>query len=109
MDFNFKCRKRERAIAAEVANELYTALKPAMDARTHDAQSLIDENRGLIAHVFGMACERHQLTTEAEAARVFGYIPAALADLLRRVEISVVSSRKFRSILARRPPPPVLN
>jgi hypothetical protein len=108
MDFNFKCRKRERAIAAEVANELYTALKPAMDARTHDAQSLIDENRGLIAHVFGMACERHQLTTEAEAARVFGYIPAALADLLRRVE-DLRSQLEKIPVYSGETPPPVLN
>jgi hypothetical protein len=33
-----------------------------------------------------MACERHQLTNEASAKRVFDYIPAALADLLRRFE-----------------------
>jgi hypothetical protein len=83
MDLNFKRRARERRIAAEVANELFHALRPAMNAGA-DAQTLIDENRGLIAHIFGMACDRHQLATEAEATRVFAYIQPALADLARR-------------------------
>jgi hypothetical protein len=86
MDLNFKRRARERRIAAEIANELYAALKPTMDARVHSAQSLIDQNRGLIAHLFGLACERHQIATHAAAARVFGYLPSVLADLTRRVD-----------------------
>jgi len=79
-----------------------------MDARTHDAQSLIDENRGLIAHTFGLVCERHQLTTEAEAARVFSYIPAALADLLRRFEDLDRQLEKI-PVYSGETPPPVLN
>lgn len=41
--------KHERAIAAEVAQELFKGLTPAMDAGA-DAETLISENRGLIAH-----------------------------------------------------------
>ena len=88
MDLNFKRRACERAIAAEVADELYEALRPAMDAAGPfaDASKFMEENRGLIAHIFGLACERHQLTSEAEAARVLGFVPPVLADLRRRFD-----------------------
>ena len=33
-----------------------------------------------------LACERHHIANEASAARVLGYIPSALADLMRRVD-----------------------
>jgi hypothetical protein len=69
-----------------VAHELFAALKPAMDAGVADAKTLIDENRGLIAHIFGLACERHQVGTEAAAARILSYIGPALADMKRRTD-----------------------
>src|ERR1035437_9382602 len=69
-----------------VAHELFAALKPAMDAGVADAKTLIDENRGLIAHIFGLACERHQVGTEAAAARILSYIEPALADQERRFD-----------------------
>lgn len=85
MDLNFKRRARERGIAAEVANALYEALRPAMDAAgpAADPAAFMEQNRGLIAHLFGLACERHHLATEAEATRVLNYIPQVLADLRR--------------------------
>jgi hypothetical protein len=85
MDLNFKRRARERRIAAEIANELYHALRPAMD-KGPDAETLMAENRGLVAHIFGIACERHQLATEAAAARVLAYVPSVLAEMNRRFE-----------------------
>jgi hypothetical protein len=85
MDLNFKRRAKERAIAAEVVNEFYELLRPAMDAGT-DAQTLIDENRAQMAHIFGTACERHRLADEAAVARVFGHIQPTLASLRRRFE-----------------------
>jgi hypothetical protein len=57
-----------------------------MDSGIADGATLMEANKGLVAHIFGTACERHKLTTEAQAARVFGYIAPALADLLRRFE-----------------------
>jgi hypothetical protein len=83
MDLNFRRRKIERGIAGEVVNELFAALKPTMDARAHTAESLIDENKPLIVHLFGLACERHQLTAES-ATRVLHYLPKIAGDLERR-------------------------
>ena len=73
-------------IAAEIAHELYAALTPAMDAGDGDAKTLLNENHGLIAHIFGLACERHQVGTEAAAARILSYIEPALADRQRRFD-----------------------
>jgi hypothetical protein len=66
MVFNLKRRARERAIAAEIANELYFAWKPAMEAGA-TADALMTEHRQTFAHVFAAACERHGLQSEAEA------------------------------------------
>lgn len=85
MDLNVKRRARERLIAAEIANELFAALKAIMDAGT-TPQRLIDEHRGLMAHVFALGCERHQLSTKPEMERVFAYIIPALADARRNAE-----------------------
>ena len=104
MDLNFKRRARERRIAAEVANELYQALKPAIDAAgpAADAKKLMDENRGLMAHIFGLACDRHDVATEAEGARIFSYIKPALADLQRRFDHV---NRQFAKLDEVRPAP----
>ncbi len=85
MDWNLKRRARERRIAAEVVDEVYAALKSALDSGA-DAQILINEKRELVARIFALACERHQLTNEAAASRVFAYLVPVLADLHRRLE-----------------------
>jgi hypothetical protein len=83
MDLNLRRRARERAIAAEVVNELFETLRPAMDAGA-DPVMLIAEHRPLVAHIFGAACERNGLQTEAEVKRAFAYIAPTVASLNRR-------------------------
>lgn len=78
MDLNFERRKREMAIAREVAEAFYRAVKSAIDAGVTDTNKLQAENRDALAHHFGMICQRHQLG-EADAKRVFGYAPRAIA------------------------------
>src|ERR1035437_5284248 len=71
MRLNLKQGARERRIAAEAVNEIFVALKPALDAArpAADAAKFMEENRGLIAHIFGLACDRHRGVTEGEATR----------------------------------------
>ena len=88
MGLNLKQGARERRIAAEAVNEIFVALKPALDAArpAADAAKFMEENRGLIAHIFGLACDRHRVVTEAEATRVFARVEPALADLRCRFD-----------------------
>jgi hypothetical protein len=79
IDFNFKRSARERAIAAEIANDLYRTFQPAMESWATADFLLAAENRATFAHIFGAACERNGLQTEAEATRVLNYVPKAMA------------------------------
>jgi hypothetical protein len=61
---------------------LYAALKPAMDSGITDGATLMEANKGLVAHIFGTACERHKLTTEgAGGARLRLYCAGARRPL----------------------------
>lgn len=88
MDWNLARRARERGIAAEIASSLFEALKPAMDAAGPNADpgEFMEKNLGLVAHIFALASERHNLANEVAAARVFSYIAPVLADLRRRFD-----------------------
>ena len=76
MDTNLRRRSHERAIAAEVANELFRALGPAMMP-----ESLGEKNRDVVERVFGDAFDRHGVAAEASGARILAYVPAELARL----------------------------
>jgi hypothetical protein len=82
MDLNIARAKREKAIAQEVANELYALTQPTMDIGG-DVTPLLQLH---LPHIFGKACERHSLQTEAECQRVFGYVTPALASLNQRFQ-----------------------
>jgi len=72
---NFK-RKRELAIASEIANELFRALGPAMMP-----ESLGEKNRDVVEKVFGDAFDRHGVVAESSGARILGFVPSMLAKL----------------------------
>jgi hypothetical protein len=74
MDLNFKRRSRERAIASEIANELYHALGPAMP-------EALAENRDVVCETFARVFDRHGIVTEASGSRILAYVPKVLADL----------------------------
>jgi hypothetical protein len=76
MDTNLRRRSRERAIAAEVANELFRALGPAMMP-----ESLGEKNREVVERVFDSMFDKHGIVTEASGARILGFVPSMLAKL----------------------------
>jgi hypothetical protein len=75
MDFNLKRRAFEQAVAADVAAELFRALGPGIPIADHSET---------VCRVFGAGLDRHQITTEAAAARILGFVPKYLADLNRQ-------------------------
>jgi hypothetical protein len=72
-DWNLKRRKSERAVAAEIANELHRTLSPTRP-------EALAEKSDVICKVFGDAFDRHGIT-ESAAERVLSYVPAILADM----------------------------
>ena len=77
MDVNLRRRARERAIAAEIANEL--ALSPAMQGGL--TPEALSDNSSLVCEVFGRVFDRHQIVDEGAAERILGYVPKVLAGL----------------------------
>jgi len=76
MDLNLARRKRERAVAHEVADAFLQAT---------DASALASAE--LLAHHFALVCERLSFVpTEASASRVLGYTSKEIARRARVVE-----------------------
>jgi hypothetical protein len=68
-------RKRERAIASEVANELFRVLGAIRP------EELVGENRDVVERIFGHAFDRHGVVAEASGARILEFVPKVLASL----------------------------
>jgi hypothetical protein len=88
-DFNLKRRKREQAIAAEIANELHRALGPIMP-------EALAKNSDVVCAVFGRVFDRHHVVSEASGARILEYVPKILAgmnqsfaDLNRKLDAAI--------------------
>src|ERR1019366_8789888 len=88
---DLKRRKKEQAVAAEIANEIHRQLGPVMP------EALAVKN-DVICKVFGDAFDRHGIT-ESAAERILHYVPKELAamnnkfaELQRRVDAAVRSS-----------------
>src|ERR1035437_2911877 len=100
MDVNLRRRARERAIAAEIANEL--ALSPAMQGGL--TPEPLSDNSSLVCEVFGRVCDRHQVVTEDAGARILEYVPKVLAklnlkfaDLNRQLDAAIRQTRTIGS------------
>jgi hypothetical protein len=77
MDINLARRKCERKIAADVASEFLRA-----------APSTAGWPPELLAHHFGVVCERLEIApTEAEAKRILKYVSDDIARLRRKADI----------------------
>ncbi len=77
MDLNLKRRKRERAIASEVAAEFLREIRSSEQLAPPE----------ILAHHFGRACLRmNVLLTEPEVARIFAYVEKSLARENRKVD-----------------------
>lgn len=95
--FDFSRRSRERQAAVETVDEVFAALKPAMDAnRSTDPAELIERYRGTIAVIFGSACERNKLQTETSARRAFDLIEPELRGRAQAVDRIAESMRPPR-------------
>lgn len=75
LDVNLTRRKFEQSVAADVAEQLFCALGPGIP---------IEDRRETVCRVFGEGLDRHNISTEAAAARILHFIPAKLADINRR-------------------------
>jgi hypothetical protein len=73
IEMDFKRRKHERAVAAEIANEIHRALGPAMPE--------VGENRDTVCRIFADAFDRHQVVSEASGERILKCVPKILAGL----------------------------
>jgi hypothetical protein len=78
MDLNLKRRKADRAIAREVAEQLFSAVRSGLS----DGATAVPVE--LIAHHFGIVCKRHELD-EAAALRVYGYVNRSLKEIRREL------------------------
>jgi hypothetical protein len=79
MDLNFKRRRADRAIAREVAEQLFSAVRSGLS----DGATAVPVE--LIAHHFGTVCKRHELD-EAAALRVYGYVNGSLKEIRRELD-----------------------
>jgi hypothetical protein len=68
-------RTRERAIAAEIADELHRVLGPILP------QDLAGKNGDIVRGVFGDAFDRHGIINETVAARILARVPKVLARM----------------------------
>jgi hypothetical protein len=89
---DLKRRKKEQAIAAEIANEIHRQLGPTMP------EELAVKN-DVICEIFGDAFDRHSIT-ESAADRILAFVPAYLAglnlkfaELNRKLDAAVRGSR----------------
>jgi hypothetical protein len=80
---DLKRRKKEQAVAAEIANEIHRQLGPTMP------EELAVKN-DVICEIFGDAFDRHSIT-ESAADRILAFVPVVLADLNR--EYAELNSR----------------
>jgi len=69
---NLKRRKREQAIANEIAHELHRALGTIMP-------SALAQNSDVVCKVFGEAFDRNRIVDESAGARILAYVPKELA------------------------------
>jgi hypothetical protein len=76
---DFKRRKYEQAIAAEIAQELHACLGSTMMP-----EDLVGQNRDVVCEVFGRVFDRHQVVSEVSGARILGYVPKLLANAARK-------------------------
>jgi hypothetical protein len=89
MDVNLRRRARERAIASEIANELYRELGPILP-------EMLATKNAVIHKVFADAFDFHSVTDEPSAGRILAHVPKALAghnlkfaELQRRLDAAV--------------------
>jgi len=71
---DLKRRKKEQAVAAEIADEIHRQLGPTRP-------EALGENREIVCGIFADAFDRHQVVSEASGARILGYVPKILAGL----------------------------
>ena len=71
---DLKSRKREKAIANEIANELHRALGPIMP-------EALAKNSDVVCKVFGEAFDRNRIVDESAGARILSYVPKILAGM----------------------------
>jgi hypothetical protein len=77
MDWNLNRRKREREIAAEIADELHRVLGPT-------SPEVLAEKSDLVCGIFADSFDRHQVVSEASGERILAHVPLVLADLNRK-------------------------
>jgi hypothetical protein len=74
MDLNPRRRTFEQAVALQIAQELTRALGPILP----EALATANET---VCGIFADAFDRNEVTNEAAAARILGYVPKFLVDL----------------------------